>query len=76
MTIPLPPSKSSLMDLIAELPKEERDRRLRLLTEEEREKLIWEWRYNGRREQLPPAGDWRAWLLLAGRGFGKNANRR
>src|SRR5438132_11480899 len=21
--------------------------------------------------QIPPAGDWRVWLLLAGRGFGK-----
>src|SRR5262249_4916295 len=24
-----------------------------------------------RDEQLPPPGDWRVWLLLAGRGFGK-----
>jgi hypothetical protein len=24
-----------------------------------------------RPEQLPPTGDWRTWLLLAGRGFGK-----
>lgn len=24
-----------------------------------------------RREQMPPAGDWRTWLILAGRGWGK-----
>lgn len=24
-----------------------------------------------RREQMPPAGDWRVWLILAGRGWGK-----
>lgn len=24
-----------------------------------------------RPNQLPPPGDWRGWLLLAGRGFGK-----
>jgi phage terminase large subunit-like protein len=31
---------------------------------------LWEFwpRHKG---QIPPAGDWRVWLLLAGRGFGK-----
>jgi phage terminase large subunit-like protein len=29
------------------------------------------WHRIARRNQLPPAGDWRIWLLLAGRGFGK-----
>jgi phage terminase large subunit-like protein len=29
------------------------------------------WRDLARPEQLPPPGDWRVWLLLAGRGFGK-----
>src|SRR6516162_6996501 len=28
-------------------------------------------RYRARPEQLPPAGSWRVWLLMAGRGFGK-----
>src|SRR5215218_5183068 len=27
--------------------------------------------YEARDEQLPPAGEWATWLLLAGRGFGK-----
>lgn len=29
------------------------------------------WGDMARPEQLPPEGDWRTWLLLAGRGFGK-----
>ena len=30
-----------------------------------------DWRSVARRDQLPPDGDWRIWLILAGRGFGK-----
>ena len=30
-----------------------------------------EWRLFARAGQLPPAGDWRVWLILAGRGYGK-----
>ena len=56
---------------------------LALLPEPLRNELIWslsrnqalqlkyEWRYRARDAQLPPPGDWRVWLLLAGRGFGK-----
>ena len=33
--------------------------------------LLFDWRGWGRPTQLAPAGDWRIWLLLAGRGFGK-----
>ena len=29
------------------------------------------WGMQARDEQLPPPGDWRIWLILAGRGFGK-----
>ncbi|WP_225207833.1 DNA-packaging protein [Novosphingobium huizhouense] len=31
----------------------------------------WHWSLHARAAQLPPPGDWRVWLLLAGRGFGK-----
>jgi predicted phage terminase large subunit-like protein len=31
----------------------------------------YDWTRNARPEQLQPAGEWRRWLLLAGRGFGK-----
>lgn len=30
-----------------------------------------QWLLAARRAQLPPDGDWRIWLMLAGRGFGK-----
>jgi phage terminase large subunit-like protein len=29
------------------------------------------WDYSAREEQLPPPGDWRVWMIMAGRGFGK-----
>lgn len=29
------------------------------------------WEYTARKEQLPPPGDWRVWMIMAGRGFGK-----
>ena len=35
------------------------------------ERLLAEWRFAARRAQLPPPGDWRIWLMMAGRGFGK-----
>lgn len=56
---------------------------LALLPEPLRNRLVWslsrsqalqikfDWSYRARDAQLPPAGDWRVWLLLAGRGFGK-----
>ena len=31
----------------------------------------WHWEIWARDEQLPPPGDWRVWLISAGRGFGK-----
>ena len=33
--------------------------------------LLYDWSVWARPAQLPPPGDWRIWLLLAGRGFGK-----
>jgi predicted phage terminase large subunit-like protein len=30
------------------------------------------WRAKARPSQLPPPGDWLGWLMMAGRGFGKN----
>jgi len=33
--------------------------------------FCFDWESWARPKQLPPAGDWAIWLLLAGRGFGK-----
>ncbi|HYL48663.1 MAG TPA: terminase family protein [Stellaceae bacterium] len=34
-------------------------------------RMLDDWEFWARPNQLPPPGDWRVWLLLAGRGFGK-----
>lgn len=41
------------------------------LSEQEAKTLQHEWRFWARPKQLAPEGDWRTWLILAGRGFGK-----
>lgn len=41
------------------------------LSEAEQKELRHHWRFWGRSEQVAPEGDWRTWLILAGRGFGK-----
>ena len=33
--------------------------------------MLYDWPFWARPKQLPPAGDWNTWLILAGRGFGK-----
>lgn len=41
------------------------------LSQRERNAFDYQWAYTARPEQLPPPGDWRVWLVMAGRGFGK-----
>jgi len=41
----------------------------RLMASKKRDTVYWP---NARPNQRPPEGDWRFWLLLAGRGFGKS----
>lgn len=43
----------------------------RRLGKARREAIEWDWSFWGRPAQFAPAGDWRVWLLMAGRGFGK-----
>lgn len=37
----------------------------------ERNSFEYIWEYQARQKQLPPPGDWRIWMIMAGRGFGK-----
>ena len=53
------------------LPEEERRRILNSFSEEQQEALLWDWKFWGRPKQFPPEGDWKTWMILAGRGFGK-----
>ncbi len=58
--------------MLGSLSRTELDERLaRLTTPEDLATLLYDWRAWGRPTQISPAGDWRVWLLLAGRGFGK-----
>ena len=41
------------------------------LSDEQKREFRTHWRLWARSSQLPPAGDWRTWLIMAGRGFGK-----
>lgn len=56
---------------LASQPPSVRERVIRSLTAAEAERLPYEWRFWARPEQLAPDGDWRTWLALAGRGWGK-----
>jgi phage terminase large subunit-like protein len=63
--------KLSFVQWISSLPKPRRNRAIRRLTPEVLDALEPEFSWQPREAQQPPAGDWRVWLLMAGRGFGK-----
>jgi len=48
-----------------------RDELLSALDPYELVTFLYDWRLWARPSQRPPPGDWRTWLLMAGRGFGK-----
>ena len=56
---------------LASLPAWARDRIVDALSPDEAATYNWDWDNWARDSQKPPPGDWRIWLLLAGRGFGK-----
>jgi len=63
--------RSERLAWLLSLPLRERRRRVRELSEAEQAEFLTHWRLWARPGQLPPAGDWRTWLVMAGRGFGK-----
>lgn len=56
---------------IAENAPDMQARLLRRIGEDGADLLAHEWAALARPAQLPPEGDWRIWLMMAGRGFGK-----
>jgi phage terminase large subunit-like protein len=52
-------------------PEAQREKFVRSLSVEEAQQLSYNWSFFARPKQLAPPGDWRVWLLLSGRGFGK-----
>ena len=61
----------SLIERIALLPRVQRRAFLTGLKPAELEDLVSCWIMWARPGQVPPPGDWRVWLLMAGRGYGK-----
>src|SRR5712671_2282253 len=58
-------------ELLASLPPEQLAAFLKRTSDRELEAIEHDWGWWGRPNQQAPKGDWRTWLLLAGRGFGK-----
>lgn len=59
------------LECLARAGKEVRENFVKGLTKEERNEFLYHWKLFARPEQLPPQSDWRIWLVMAGRGFGK-----
>lgn len=53
------------------MPLDERRARIARLSKPERAALAYSWQFWRRPNQTPPPGNWRVWLILSGRGFGK-----
>lgn len=56
---------------LAEATPEQRRKLVKLFDKRELAEFEFHWKQWARAAQLPPPGDWRFWLVLAGRGFGK-----
>jgi phage terminase large subunit-like protein len=62
----------SVAERLAALTESDRRAALALLTDQEAERLLYEWRgFLARPDQIAPHGDWDIWCILAGRGWGK-----
>ena len=61
----------SLAQIMSSLDESVLEQVLEGLTEEQRRAAMYDWTVWRRPKQRTPAGDWRVWLILAGRGFGK-----
>lgn len=65
------PAEHSEMERLAAMEPTARNAWLRALPASIRREMLWTWHWWARPSQLPPQGDWRTWMILAGRGFGK-----
>ncbi len=63
--------KPTLLTTLLNAAEPDRLKMLRELSQEEAHELRHHWRVWARAKQLPPTRDWRLWLIMAGRGFGK-----
>ncbi len=68
----LPPAHQSWNQVLATLEEKQRDSIIATLTDDEAVSASSDWFLAARREQMPPLWNWFVWIILAGRGFGKN----
>lgn len=61
----------SLAEQLASASPAHREAVLADLSDAELARLQWDWKFWARPKQLPPPGDWKTWIVRAGRGFGK-----
>lgn len=61
----------ALIDRLLALPEDERLEAVRAMNRPQRREFLARWRAWAHAGQLMPPGDWRVWLIRAGRGFGK-----
>ena len=59
------------LDWLGKAEEEDKQDLVRALAPLERDDFEYNWPLWARPSQLAPAGDWRVWLVMAGRGFGK-----
>lgn len=70
---PLPPdNRSQLKRWIDSLGRDKFRRYWYGLEPEQQRRIAYDWSFVARPNQLAPAGNWRTWLVMAGRGFGKS----
>ena len=62
----------SRLEKLARLSVEDRAAYLNQFSEADLQRLLESYEFRARPKQLFPRGDWRIWLLLSGRGFGKS----
>jgi len=64
-------TRSDRLAAIARLEIDEFDRFVTWFDAKEQDEIATHWQLWARKEQLAPEGDWRTWLIMAGRGYGK-----
>ena len=62
---------NSPLDWLAEEDEQAKAKLVSALNQAERNEFDFNWPLLAREAQLAPPGDWRTWLIMAGRGFGK-----
>lgn len=68
----LPPEHLSWNKVLSTLPEESRESIISTLTDNEVINASSDWFLQARREQIPPQWNWFIWVVMAGRGWGKN----